>query len=84
MDSLRGDNVKLYEKIRFLQTYQGNVGTLHILKCYIVCIQVFILLQRATSGHDSTVNQYSSQYEAKLDPFSAFSVKVRPIYSFLL
>ena len=26
MDTLRGDNVKLYEKIRFLQTYQGNVS----------------------------------------------------------
>lgn len=55
VDTLRGDNVKLYEKIRFLQTYQGN----------------------SKSGSDSTVRQYSSQYEAKLDPFSAFSAKER-------
>lgn len=27
VDSLRGDNVKLYEKIRFLQSYPGTVST---------------------------------------------------------
>ena len=29
IDSLRGDNVKLYEKIRFLQSYPGTVSPVH-------------------------------------------------------
>ena len=30
VDSLRGDNVKLYEKIKFLQSYPGTVGAIDI------------------------------------------------------
>lgn len=30
VDSLRGDNVKLYEKIKFLQSYPGTVCAIDI------------------------------------------------------
>ena len=36
VDTLRGDNVKLYEKIRFLQTYQGNVRTYSLINDFII------------------------------------------------
>ncbi|XP_068748257.1 protein CASP-like isoform X1 [Montipora capricornis] len=53
VDTLRSDNVKLYEKIKFLQSYP-------------------------TKGHggrddEAAVSRYSSQYEQRLDPFSAFN-----------
>lgn len=53
VDTLRSDNVKLYEKIKFLQSYPS----------------------KGTSGKDdeAAVSRYSSQYEQRLDPFSAFN-----------
>ncbi|XP_073257283.1 protein CASP-like [Porites lutea] len=53
VDTLRSDNVKLYEKIKFLQSYPS----------------------KGTSGRDdeAAVSRYSSQYEQRLDPFSAFN-----------
>lgn len=53
VDTLRSDNVKLYEKIKFLQSYptKGQGGR----------------------DDDSAVSRYSSQYEQRLDPFSAFN-----------
>lgn len=48
--------MKLYEKIRFLQSYP-NKGS-------------------ANRDDESTVNKYSSQYEARLDPFAAFNKSV--------
>ena len=56
-DRLRADNVKLYEKIKFLQSYPSSS-------------------QQLASLEDETTGRYSSQYEARLDPFSAFSQKV--------
>ena len=54
---MRADNVKLYEKIKFLQSYPSSS-------------------QQLASLEDETTGRYSSQYEARLDPFSAFSQKV--------
>jgi len=56
VDSLRGDNVKLYEKIKFLQSYPDT--------------------RKSVDDHDA-MSRYSSQYEAQLDPFSAFGAKER-------
>ncbi|XP_020629858.1 protein CASP-like [Orbicella faveolata] len=53
VDTLRSDNVKLYEKIKFLQSYPT----------------------KGAGGRDeeAAVSRYSSQYEQRLDPFSAFN-----------
>lgn len=56
VDTIRGDNVKLYEKIKFLQSYPGT--------------------RKTVDDHDA-LSRYSSQYEANLDPFSAFGMKER-------
>ncbi|XP_046840802.1 protein CASP-like [Xenia sp. Carnegie-2017] len=54
IDGLRSDNVKLYEKIRFLQSYPNKGGN-------------------NREMDEIAVNKYSSQYEARLDPFAAFN-----------
>ena len=56
-DRLRADNVKLYEKIKFLQSYPSSS-------------------RQPASLEDETTGRYASQYEARLDPFSAFGQKV--------
>lgn len=53
VDTLRSDNVKLYEKIRFLQSYPTKGA--------------------GVRDEEATVSRYSSQYEQRLDPFSAFN-----------
>jgi len=53
LDKLRSDNLKLYEKIKFLQSYPSKAGESSV----------------------EVESRYSSQYEAKLDPFSSFSKK---------
>lgn len=55
VDQLRSDNIKLYEKIKFLQSFPSQ----------------------RPSHSDDMESRYSSQYEAKLDPFSSFSRKER-------
>ncbi|XP_033111583.1 protein CASP-like isoform X2 [Anneissia japonica] len=56
VDTLRSDNVKLYEKIKFLQSYPTS---------------------KPSAKYDETESRYSSQYEERLDPFSAFGKKER-------
>jgi homeobox protein cut-like len=66
IESLRGDNVKLYEKIRFLQSYNSNDRKFH---------------KNSTGGPNGmsvnndelVLNRYTNEYEQKLDPFSKFT-----------
>nr|XP_054971088.1 protein CASP-like [Pan paniscus] len=64
LDSLRADNIKLFEKIKFLQSYPGRVRALP-------------WPQLQGSGSDDTELRYSSQYKEHLDPFSSFSKRER-------
>lgn len=73
LDSVRADNVKLYEKIRFLQSYSSPIGgrsELHpsaaVLKSSDDRVSVHL-------GSDPTVLKYSQAYEAQMDPFNQFS-----------
>ena len=52
--TLRNDNMKLYERIKFLQT-------------------VATATPNTPENNDDITHKYSSQYEAQLDPFSAFN-----------
>ena len=109
VDSLRGDNVKLYEKIKFLQSYPGTVRNvlsrsahlslslslplslsitlppslplhlplpLSLYHCISFTSHLFLSLQRKSVDDRETMSRYSSQYEANLDPFTAFNAKV--------
>ncbi|KAF8569292.1 hypothetical protein P879_01880 [Paragonimus westermani] len=74
VESIRVDNVKLYEKIRFLQSYSSPV-----------CASGHSLGRRgsvpspATSEapSDPFVQKYFQVYEANLDPFNQFSKQER-------
>lgn len=72
LDNLRSDNLKLYEKIKFLQSFSkvaggpaagsGGIGN-----------------EFSRGGHDEeaahVIDKYTSDYERKLDPFSKFNYR---------
>jgi homeobox protein cut-like len=73
VDSLRSDNVKLYEKIKFLESYPAMVSSYN---GYRTAGHWFAVLQSKLS-RDDIVGRYSMEYEKKLDPFTAFSKRER-------
>lgn len=91
LDSLRADNIKLYEKIKFLQSYPSKVrrrvaASVHSggLASHVVAFVTSLVLVSSAlqaGGSDDTVMRYSSQYEERLDPFASFSRKVRKMKS---
>ena len=63
---LSSDNVKLYEKIRFLQGYQSSAGDTSRSR------------SAAIGMHNEGVEtRYQNQYEQRLDPFRTFSNQER-------
>ena len=74
IDRLRSDNVKLYEKIKFLQSFgvgaAGNSGK----RC---SADFEIELEESGSGGSNVLNKYTSEYEKRLDPFSKFNYRER-------
>ena len=67
MKELRSDNVKLYEKIRFLQGYQQSGNTeANRSRSAAISIQ-----------NEGLENRYQPQYEQRLDPFRTFSNQER-------
>ena len=65
VDGMRADNVKLYEKIKFLQGFQGASGGTRPRNG-----------GGASSGSD-VESRYKNTYEQKLDPFSTFGHQER-------
>ena len=77
---LQTDNVKLYEKIRFLQGYQVNFvkTTFSLMNHTVNCFhEIFFQGSSASKKDDSVMipveTRYKSQYEQRLDPFTTFS-----------
>lgn len=66
IDRLRSDNVKLYEKIKFLQSFSKNNTSTN---------ESF--LEGALENEDSNAifNKYTNDYEKKLDPFGRFNYR---------
>ncbi|GAV01269.1 hypothetical protein RvY_12008-2 [Ramazzottius varieornatus] len=65
MKAVKVDNVRLYERIRYLQSYEGRKSE------HRIAMDTSGASQR-TPSHDAE-SRYSSAYEAKLDPFSSFN-----------
>ncbi|EFX87497.1 hypothetical protein DAPPUDRAFT_306484 [Daphnia pulex] len=61
VERLRTDNVALYEKVRFLQSYSGQRATKN----------------PAAAISSETEELYERQYEDRLDPFASFSRRER-------
>ncbi|XP_052324865.1 protein CASP-like [Oncorhynchus keta] len=82
LDSLRADNIKLYEKIKFLQSYPGRSypgRVSRFLQSYPGRVSRFLQSYpgRAGGSDDTVTVRYSSQYEERLDPFASFSKRER-------
>ena len=70
IENLRGDNVKLYEKIRFLQSYNSNDRKFHKNSHSSTSgLNGF----HGASNDEVVLNRYTNEYEQKLDPFSKFT-----------
>ena len=63
---LSSDNVKLYEKIRFLQGYQASSSDSSRSRSSAITMQ-----------NEGIESRYQNQYEQRLDPFRAFSNQER-------
>jgi homeobox protein cut-like len=65
--SLQTDNVKLYEKVRYMQSYRENThSTLDPLPA-----------SSTLAPSASELNKYSVRYEEAMNPFEAFRGRVR-------
>jgi len=65
MDVLRQDNVKLYQKIKYLQSYQNSSSSSPHQSINV------------SSVSDDTENKYMKLYERSVDPFAQFNRKER-------
>lgn len=65
LDQLRSDNVKLYEKIRFLQSASGKKTNKYKQSD----------IEYDADNDEAVLNKYTSAYESRLDPFSKFSYR---------
>jgi homeobox protein cut-like len=64
---LQSDNLKLYEKVRYMQSYRENAhSTLDPLPA-----------SSTSAPSASELNKYSARYEEAMNPFEAFRGRVR-------
>jgi hypothetical protein len=69
--SLQSDNLKLYEKVRYMQSYRENAhSTLDPLPSSSI-----------SAPSASELSKYSARYEEAMNPFEAFRGRVRGIYA---
>lgn len=68
--TLQADNMKLYEKVRYMQSYRDGSS-----------VPLTTSAAPISSGSSSTANdgisKYSTMYEASMNPFEAFRGRVR-------
>ena len=77
MEQLRTDNVKLYEKIKFLQSYNGQISTDTRLNIGRPNNSFGNAGFASTNYEDLASRKYAGQYEEQLDPFAKFSQRER-------
>lgn len=61
--SLQADSLKLYEKVRYLQSYRDESGPSQ-------------RVAFAASGRDEELGKYQNKYEESMNPFEAFRGRV--------
>ncbi len=72
IDRLRSDNVKLYEKIKFLQSFAGTSSNK---SNDFESIDLKESIGASGNGGSNVLNKYTSEYEKRLDPFSKFNYR---------
>lgn len=61
--ALQADSLKLYEKVRYLQSYRDEAGP-------------SARVTYASSGRDEELGKYQNKYEESMNPFEAFRGRV--------
>lgn len=75
--TLQADNLKLYEKVRYLESYSAGVGSGSPAPSNLRNLV-------GNSRRDEELGKYKSLYEDHMNPFEVFKGKVSPSYSQLL
>ncbi|ORX63384.1 hypothetical protein K493DRAFT_106982 [Basidiobolus meristosporus CBS 931.73] len=68
LESLREDNVKLYEKIQYISSYRNDGPSKRN-------VNTVINVDNTYSRNDNVADRYSSMYEENLNPFQAYKKK---------
>ncbi|KAF8635236.1 hypothetical protein AX17_004009 [Amanita inopinata Kibby_2008] len=63
--SLQADNLKLYEKVRYMQSYRDEAGSR-------APTSQLDPLPEPTAGHADDMGKYHARYEASMNPFEVF------------
>ncbi|KAH0588944.1 hypothetical protein H2248_004729 [Termitomyces sp. 'cryptogamus'] len=66
--NLQSDNLKLYEKVRYMQSYREDAG----LRPVVTQLDPLPLPSGSGSGHADDMSKYRTRYEQAMDPFEAF------------
>ena len=68
---LQTDNLKLYEKVRYMQSYRENTTN-----------STLDPLPSNAAGGSGEMSKYSARYEEAMNPFEAFRGRVSDSYTF--
>lgn len=68
--SLQGDNLKLYEKVRYMQSYQSEASSSAVRG-------TLDPLPSNSNGRTDDINKYRTRYEEAMNPFEVFRGRVR-------
>lgn len=72
--TLQADNMKLYEKVRYMQSYRdGGSASVPAMTTSAAPI--------SSGGANDGISKYSSMYEQSMNPFEAFRGRVRSMSS---
>jgi homeobox protein cut-like len=70
--SLQGDNLKLYEKVRYMQSYQSEASTSGVRG-------TLDPLPASSSTRPDDISKYRTRYEEAMNPFEVFRGRVRVV-----
>lgn len=70
--SLQADNLKLYEKVRYMQSYRDNVGPSGSQAGTSTPGGTAAMLNGALRSRDDEIGRYKDKYDESLNPFEAF------------
>lgn len=66
----------MYEKVKFLQSYPTTVSLQMVISLEYLDVNLFLPLQSEVRHGDDAMRRYATEYEERMDPFSAFSKRV--------
>ena len=75
LSSLGSDNVKLYEKIRYMESFNDSRGRRNSFDVIFPFLK-FKYIGLSINDSEEVINRYKTVYETSLDPFKNFNKEV--------